>query len=121
LLCIDGSTLELPKSQETLDDFGVNSELDMIPMAKISTLFDLLNEFIVDSAIAPSRTSEYDLAINHLDKLKQGDLLILDRGYCAQWLFYLLIKNKIDFVIRIQHERGENFEKLSFFQKKCAI
>ncbi|MBI4016698.1 MAG: IS4 family transposase [Candidatus Aenigmarchaeota archaeon] len=121
LLCIDGSTLELPKSQEIIADFGVNSEVDMTPMAKISTLFDLLNEQILDATIAPSRTSEYDLAINHLDKLQQGDLLILDRGYGARWLFYLLTRKKADFVIRLQHERGDDIDDFGNSEETSKI
>ncbi len=111
LVSIDGSTLELPKSEEIIDDFGVNSELDMVPMAKISILFDLMNELILDATIAPSRKSEYDLAIIHFDKLKEGDLLLMDRGYEARWLFYLLTIRKIDFVIRLQHGFGKDVDE----------
>lgn len=111
LLCIDSSALELPKSQEIISDFGVNSESNMVPMAKISTLFDLENEFILDSVIAHNCSSEYDLAVDHFSKLKLGDLLIMDRGYGARWLFYLLMLKKVDFVIRLQHEFGNEIEQ----------
>jgi hypothetical protein len=111
LLCIDGSSLELPKSEETIRDFGVNNDENMIPMAKISTLFDLLNELILDSTVAPCDSSEYDLALKFLSKLKKNDLLILDRGYGARWLFYLLNTKEVDFVIRLQHEFGNDIEE----------
>lgn len=111
LLCIDGSTLELPSSPEIIDYFGVNSESNQIPIAKISTLFDLLNELMLDTNIAPSHSSEYDLAIKHLDRVKESDLLIMDRGYGARWLFFLLLKKKADFVIRLQHGFGSDFDE----------
>lgn len=111
LLSIDGSTLELPKSEETIRDFGVNTKMNMVPMAKISTLFDLMNDIIIDSTIASNHASEYNLAITHFDKLKEGDLLLMDRGYGARWLFYLLILRKIDFVIRLQHGFGDDMDQ----------
>ena len=43
LLCIDGSTLELPKSEEIIKTFGVNNEDNMIPMSRISTMYDPLS------------------------------------------------------------------------------
>lgn len=110
LLCIDGSTLELPKSSEIIENFGVNNESNMIPMAKISTLFDLLNEFILDSNIANNSSSEYNLAIEHLYKIKKDDLLILDRGYGARWLFFMLNKKGADFVIRLQNGFGKDVD-----------
>lgn len=111
LLCIDSSTLELPKSQEVIDYFGVNNESNQIPIAKISTLFDLLNEFILDTSIAPNLSSEYDLAIGHLNKIKAYNLIIMDRGYGARWLFYLLLERKADFVVRLQHGFGEDVDE----------
>lgn len=111
LLCVDGSTLELPKSQEIVADFGVNNESNRVPMAKISTLFDLKNELILDATIAHNRSSEYDLAIGHFSKLKPDDLLIMDRGYCALWLFYLLSTKKVDFVIRLKHRFRDEIDQ----------
>lgn len=111
LISIDGSTLELPKSEEIIRDFDVNNEMNMVPMAKISTLFDLMNEIIIDSTIASNHASEYDLALAHFDKLKQGDLLLMDRGYGARWLFYLLIQKEIEFVIRLQHGFGKDVDE----------
>ena len=121
LLCIDSSTLELPKSQEIIEDFGVNNESNMIPIAKISTLFDLQNELILDAVIAHNRASEYDLAVVHLNKIKQGDILIMDRGYGARWLFYLFIRKKIDFVIRLQHEFGDEIDKFWHSKENSRI
>ena len=111
LLSVDGSTLELPPSDEIIQEFGVNTESNNIPIAKISTLFDLLNEMILDTKIAPNRSSEYDLAINHLSKLKKGDLLILDRGYKAKWLYYILHEMNIEYVIRLPRDAGWEFDE----------
>jgi len=42
------------------------------------------------------------LLIKHIDKIKKGDLLLLDRGYGSFWLFFLLQAKEIDFCVRIK-------------------
>lgn len=110
LLSIDGSTLQLPRSNSTIEEFGVNNEQNMIPMARISTMYDLLNEIVLSSSIGSHKSHEFDLAIHHFQKLKENDLLILDRLYGARWLFYMLIAKKVHFVIRIQHGFGKDVD-----------
>ena len=116
LVCIDGSTLELPRSEEIIKDFGVNTPENNTPIGKISVCFDLLNEIILDSVIAPNRSSEYDLALSHFTKLRPKDLIILDRGYGARWLFFMLIQKKVDFVIRLQRIFGPDID--SFWESE---
>ena len=103
LIAIDGSTMNLPYSKEIENHFGgVENQTDRkLPMSKISSCYDVLNEIILDGQIAPYRSSEYELAVNHLEKLGKGDLALFDRGYGAVWLFWLLLHRKIDFAIRI--------------------
>lgn len=113
LIGVDGSTLELPKSEEILKDFSHDNG---VPMARISTMYDLLNEFVLDSIISKYTSSELYLAISHFSKLMPNDLVIMDRGYGAKWLFYLFIQNKADFVIRIQ--RGFGKEADEFYDSK---
>ena len=36
-----------------------------------------------------------------MDQLQKGDLLLMDRGYPAQWLFLLLASKGIDFCARL--------------------
>lgn len=108
LISIDGSSIELPFSREIIDEYGVNNEHNMIPVAKIATVYDLLNNIILGGQIAPSGASEYNLAINLIKYLKENDLVLLDRGYVAYWLFYLLTTKKIDFLIRIPKEFSDD-------------
>jgi hypothetical protein len=102
LFAIDGSTANLPYSEEIIAYFGTIKNQTELPLAiaRISACYDILNEIIIDSGIAPYQTSEYELAVNHLKKLKKEDLVIFDRGYGAVWLFFLLKQKKIDFVSR---------------------
>ena len=104
LLATDGSILQLPNSEEIITHFGCakNNSQVILPMCKISTLYDVLNYIVVDSQIEHYKTSEYELAERHLIKTKQDDLLLYDRGYGAFWFFYELLSKKRNFVIRLQ-------------------
>jgi hypothetical protein len=55
--------------------------------ARMSVLYDLLNEVAVDASLAAWKVGEEDLAHGHLDWIEPGDLLITDRGYTSYlWL-----------------------------------
>lgn len=105
LLAIDGSRLQLPVSKEIIETFGCakNNSETKTPMAQASYCLDLLNKKILNSEVDKNETSEYTLALKHLNKLKyEKDLLIYDRGYSAIWfMFYHLFLGK-DFLIRMQ-------------------
>lgn len=95
LLAIDGSRIQLPLSLEIIESFGYaeNNSVTMIPMAQASYCIDLLNKMIINSEINRYETSEYELALKHLEKCSMKDLLIYDRGYSAIWfMLYNLIK-----------------------------
>ncbi len=110
LLCIDGSTLELPRSGEIVQTFGVNNEDNRIPMARISTMYDPLNNIIIDGKIEANTCSEYALAVMLLDNVKEKDLVVLDRGYGARWLFYLIQQEKADYIVRVQRNFGSDVD-----------
>jgi len=120
LLAIDGTCLTLPQSNEIIKDFGfaknnVNPE-SIIPMATISSYYDLLNGIIIDSQIDQYKISEFMLAINHLDKASKNDLIIFDRGYAATWFFiYMNLKN-VDYIVRLQRNFLQEFD--SFWNSK---
>lgn len=121
LLCIDGSTLELPRSEETINTFGVNTEENMIPMARISTMYDLLNNLIIDGKIEANTCSEYTLAVMLLDNVRENDLVVLDRGYGARWLFYLIQQKKADYIVRLQHHFGPDVDSFWDSEEKERI
>lgn len=104
LLAIDGSTLNLPYSEEIIEHFGRQKNQTEIAfaMARISTCYDVLNEIMVEPIIAPYETSEYAMAVRHLEKLRKGDIVVFDRGYGAIWLFFLLKMRGIGFITRVQ-------------------
>jgi hypothetical protein len=67
-------------------------------------LYDVLNQITIDAQIAPYASSERDLLKAHLDKIKEGDLLLLDRGYPCFWLLFLLKAKGIEFCVRLKDD-----------------
>src|SRR3989338_3773724 len=69
LLAIDGSRLQLPISKEIIETFGCakNNHKTITPMAQASYCIDLLNKKILNSEIGRNETSEYKLALKHLE------------------------------------------------------
>lgn len=108
LLAVDGSRLVLPNHPSVKEEFGVhnfgpNADSEQ-SLALTSVLFDPLNLVTLDAQIAPYASSERELLYKHLEKVQEGDLLLLDRGYPSIALIYLLTAKKINFCIRMKED-----------------
>ncbi len=103
LLAIDGSTTRLPHIKAIADHFGVwrVRKGKPSPMARVSQLFDVLNKVTIDALIYPKSSGERELAAQHLCNARTGDLILLDRGYPAWWLFSLILSKDAHFCARI--------------------
>ena len=124
LLAIDGSRLQLPMSKEVIETFGCakNNHETITPMAQVSGCFDLLNKKILNSEIGRNETSEYELAVKHLNKINPlRDLLIYDRGYSGIWfMFYHLFLSK-DFLVRMQRNSIKEVQDFFKSEEKSKI
>jgi len=97
---IDGSKVNLRRAEELAAHFGVPSGAHC-PQALVSTLFDLQSKVPHDLVIAPYASSEREQMVLLLDRLKPGDILVLDRGYPSFEVLCILIDAGIDFLIRL--------------------
>jgi hypothetical protein len=116
LLAIDGSTVKIPRTSEVENHFGVwsaNSQ-NPCPLARISQMFDVLNKITVDAIISPKAIGERELCESHFLKLMPTDLVLLDRGYPAYWLFNLILSWGGNFCARVQVDKWIPIKK--FFQ-----
>jgi hypothetical protein len=98
LLGVDGSTTQLPVTTEVINHFGL---WHGTPVARVSQLFDVLNEVTLEALIGPKAVGERELAARHMAKAGPGDLVLLDRGYPAFWLFVLIRQQGADFCARM--------------------
>lgn len=119
LLGIDGSTVQVPKAEKVADHFGTWKPRvgDPCPMARISQLFDVSNKMTLDAIISPKATGERELALRHLGLIGPEDLLLLDRGYPAFWLFKEILVKQAHFCARISNTKWTTVRK--FYQSGC--
>lgn len=112
ILACDGSVLDLPNSSELRGYYGGvtnmyikdNSQVKK-PQAKCSILVDVLNHVILDSVIAPYKTSELPMLFEHLkncEEVLQGKKIILlcDRYYGSADLFLYNALRDYKFIVR---------------------
>jgi len=88
LLGVDSSLLRLPNSPELLETFTpveVSNDCGKTgtryPEARMSVIYDVLNQVGLDARLEPSSLGEVELAIEQLRVAKPGDVLINDRGF----------------------------------------
>jgi len=118
---VDGSRLELPnmtipKDKKQSDDikeiYGQVSDHNgkYAVMPRVSIMYDLENNIVVDGILSSLHTSERFMAIEHLEQLiklnketkeEYKDLGIYDRGYPSTGFIAYHYKNSIDFLMRV--------------------
>jgi len=113
LKAFDGSTVHIPETDEVAEHFGIlQPRLGKArPLARVSQMFDVLNKITADAIIAPLATGERELAIMHVFSLAPTDLLLMDRGYPAFWLFKLILTVGANFCARISYKKWSVVKK----------
>lgn len=124
LLAIDGSTIRVPNEKVISEHFGAwttNNGTSKCPLARASQMFDVLNKVTVDAILAPKSEGERELAAFHFLKLQPHDLILLDRGYPAHWLFKAVMSLGAQFCARISYKRWSAIKKFYKSGKPEAI
>lgn len=84
LLAVDGSTANLPVNENTIEHYGLfNNQkgTNDIVIGRISVLYDVLNNIVLDGLLSHYKKGEVPLFQAHLSFIEANDLLILDRMY----------------------------------------
>jgi hypothetical protein len=132
LCAIDGSIVTLPNSDDIKQEFNpmkVRCQIESfgkdVSQARVSCLYDLLNNIVIDASITNKNKSddneleafdERTLALNHLYQSTLDDLVIMDRGYPSFELF-AAVHNNTNILCRI---RTNSFTKAKFlFAPHC--
>lgn len=97
---IDGTKKNLPSSDELLDYFDAPSHAHF-PQMITGVLFDVLAKLPVNYMRAPFNTPEREMALELIQELGPGDLLVLDRGYPGYEMFHAIVNQGVDFLIRL--------------------
>lgn len=101
---MDGSSAVLPKSTETINEFGMHItdiEKKSVVLARISKAYDVLNKLTLDARLTNPQTDERTLATQHLSYCGKGDMMLLDRGYPSFELFRDILSSGAHFCARV--------------------
>jgi hypothetical protein len=60
-------------------------------------MYDPLNKVVVDACLAPAKTYEVDLALEHIKHTRANDLILFDRNYPSYIFLASLIKRNLQF------------------------
>ena len=123
LLAVDGSTCRLPDETEIIEHFGAWNvkKGNPCPKARVSQMFDVLNKITLDAIIKPKSEGERELATYHFLKLTAKDLILLDRGYPAFWLFKLILSLDANFCARVSCTKWKVIRKFYHSGKNEAV
>lgn len=81
VLGVDGSTLRLPSHAEVVQEFGVMTGVGGdYTVARMSVLYDLLNNLGLDMKMAPQSVGEPEMVAGQFQHVGKEDVLIWDRG-----------------------------------------
>jgi Transposase DDE domain len=116
LLAVDGSTVELPNSQEIQKEYGVfkyRQDGKAVCMGRTLMLYDTLNHMTLHGALAQMEQCETAMLWKTLAEvdLHGRDLLIFDRYYASHLLFFYLHKRGVQFCFRMKSNWWKVVEK----------
>ena len=105
LSAIDGSILEIPNTETLRTEFGyAENQNGKTARARMSCLYDVVNNIVIKSKIDRYDSSERDIAkflISSMIKdISKKELILFDRGYPSADFISFLFENGIDFVMR---------------------
>lgn len=111
LMAADGTTIELPNTEETREHFGyAEGGINKLRVARgrASGLYDLANKILIDCELGRYDDNERDLVKKNIEKLLSynqdhiKNLILFDRGYPSLEFILYLMDKKIDFLMRVE-------------------
>lgn len=107
LIGCDGSTAELPNSEEVIKKFGVFKTRDdgkKTCMGRILSFCDLGSNLILNASMESMQYSETEMLWNSLPELKlyENDILVLDRYYASYAFFFYMDAMNINYCFRMK-------------------
>ncbi len=120
VLAIDGSSINLPRTKELQEIYGVLPHSDIV-QAKISVVYDVLNRIAINAIISPSNANERTQALELIKDCKKGDLLIYDRGYPSFDFIYAHVESDLDYVMRVKRDLNNQVKSFISSGKKSLV
>lgn len=105
VFAVDGTKVNLHRGKELVSAFGVPSGA-YCPQVLVSTLFDVIAKVPHDIVVGPYDSAEREQLVQLLDRVRPGDVVVLDRGYPSFEILAILMDSGIDFVVRVPAENS---------------
>ena len=124
LLGVDGSTINLPVNNETKEVYGTfnnQSVTNDVVIGRVSILYDLLNEIVLDGKLCNLSVGEVTLSREHIKKVKANDIIIMDRAYPSFESAYEMQQKGIHFIYRCKINFSKKVNAFYESNKKEAI
>lgn len=104
IVAADGVCFRVPKWRENIDSFGWGPNKDgTVIMTRCLALLSTATKQFLHIEIGNYSQGERALLVKSLEHLQGTDLLLMDRGYPAWWLFALLQLRERQFCARIDN------------------
>lgn len=102
VLAIDGSSINLPFTEKLKKIYGFtkNQTNTGVVQARVSVVYDVLNNYVLDGILSNKAIGERVLALQHLEKSKVNDFIIYDRGYPSYDFIFEHYKRNLAFLFR---------------------
>lgn len=124
LIAIDGSEIILPKTEETVNEFGeytTNFMKKKVVLARVSKAYDVLNKISIDAQLVKRSIGEHTLANRHLEHCGKGDLMLYDRGYPSYDTFRNVLEAGGHFCARVAVSNWKVAKELVSSSKKEVV
>ena len=106
LVAGDGTTVNLPVSESTINHFGLFRESahgGKTVMANACMLYDVMSNFALAASISPFCDGEKTLMARLLNATPLANtIVLLDRGFCSFSFFKILIGNNLGYCVRLR-------------------
>jgi hypothetical protein len=106
LVAADATPLRLPNTPEIVEHFGAVNDRwgGSAPLAQVLALQAVQSGLILHAEMHPAKARELAMLAGCVNVLADNDLLVLDRGFPAYWLFAWLRQHDRHFCCRIDSE-----------------
>lgn len=121
VLSVDGSTINLPVNSELKQLYGTfnnQKKTDDVVIGRVSVLYDVLNDIVLDGILTQFKNGEVELSKRHFEHTTKGDLVIMDRAYPSFDSAYMLHKKGVHFLYRCK--QTFNSEINTFYQSELS-
>lgn len=116
---VDATSLVCPRSRSTMRDLDAPQHNPWFfahyPRALVVVAFDVVRRLPLDWVLLKKGTGERAAAKPLLNRLRRGDVMIMDRGYPARWLLSLFVANGVDVVMRMTAMKAGAWPEVKHF------